>query len=136
MSPEPDFQKAVYQALTSSSALAAAMGGTVRAYDQVPTNATFPYIQFSESQVLDDGNTCDEFAYQVFATIHVWSRDVGLVEAKKISAAVQGVLRQIFPVPNFQIDVAQFQTSQHFKDADGLSAHGVNVFRYLMTTST
>ena len=135
MFPEPDFQKALYARLSGSAALAAAMGGTVRAYDAPPQTPTFPYIQFAESQVIDEGNECDVDLFELFSTIHVWSRDVGTVETKRIVGAVRELMNAIFPMDNFSITVAKCENSQWFRDPDGISTHGVVVFRYLISTA-
>jgi len=123
MYPAAELQKGIKDALT-------AIG--VRAYDRVPPNAIFPYADIPEAQILDDGNTCDDDAFEAFATIHLWSRDVGQVEAKRLTGEIREVLKVPFPVAGFEITNAQFQSANHFTDADGLSAHSVLTFRYLI----
>lgn len=122
MYPEPALQKGIKTAL----------GDAVRAYDRVPTSPTFPYVEIPESQILDNGNTCEPDMFEAFSTIHVWSRVVGQVEAKSLSATVIGILREPFSLEGFEITSAQFQSASHFMDADGLTAHSVLTFRYLL----
>lgn len=135
MFPEPDFQKAVVTVLNASAGLAAAMGGTVRAYDSVPPSPTFPYLHISDSQIIDDGNMCDDDLFELIADIHVWSRATGYVEAKKIMGQVRDAMKVIFAVPNFEIKTAKYEDARCFTDADGLSTHGVVTFRYLISTA-
>ncbi len=126
MYPAAELQKGIKDALT-------AIG--IRAYDRVPPNAAFPYVDIPEAQILDDGNTCDDDAFEAFATLHLWSRDVGQVEAKRLTGEIREVLKVPFTVAGFEITNAQFQSANHFTDADGLSAHSVLTFRYLIQTS-
>lgn len=133
MYPEPELQKSIVAALNASAALAAAMGGAVRAYDSVPPSPQFPYLHISESQIIDDGNACGDDLFEVFATIHIWSRATGFVETKKITAEVREVLKALFAVSGFTMRVAKFENAFCFTDADGVTTHGIAVFKYLIT---
>lgn len=135
MYPALALQVGQFQALLASSDLATAMGGTARAYDRVPPVPAYPYVHIPEAQILDDGNACDDDCYEAISTIHVWSRAVGQVEAKRVSAAIVAILREIFTLSEFEITVAQFQNANHFTDADGTTAHSVLTFRYLLQTA-
>lgn len=130
--PAAPLQKGIFDALSASGSLATAMGGSVRAYDRVPDNPTFPYLTIGTAQILDDGNTCNGNFYEAFVDIHVWSRVVGQVEAKRISEFVRSVLSAAFTVTGWEIKAAQFQGAQHLDDPDGVTAHGVLSFRYLI----
>lgn len=126
-------QGALYAALSGSTALAAVMGGAVRVFDHVPDGARFPYLTIGDEQSIDDGTDCGE-ASEVFADVHVWSRDdaQGRVEAKRIAAIVRPLLAQRLPVPPDTIVVGEFRSARHFMDPDGQTAHGVLTFRYLV----
>lgn len=130
--PSLELQRAIYQALIASEALKAEMGGTVRAYDRVPPSPTFPYISFSEAQVLDNGNTCEHDMFEIFVDLHVWSRTVGMAEAKTISGVVRAVMLALEIANDWKIAIAEFQTSRHMNDPDGLTVHSVNTFRFLL----
>ena len=91
--PSLPVQAAVYAALTGSAAMAAAFGGAPRVFDRVPQDETgritaaFPYVAIGEDQVTSEADACHD-ASSIFVTVHVWSREVGKVEAKTIMAAV------------------------------------------------
>jgi hypothetical protein len=135
MSPGEPLQKSLYGTLTGSQDIASAMGGAARAYDRVPTAPIFPYLSFSDAQILDDGNTCDDDMFEVFVDIHVWSRAVGQVEAKRIADAVRTAVKDGFPVPGWVMSSVTVQGIRHFMDADGLTAHGIVTLRFLLQTA-
>jgi hypothetical protein len=130
--PSLELQRAISQVLITSDALETAMGGTVRAYDRVPPAPTFPYISFSEAQVIDNGNTCEHDMFEIFVDLHVWSRTVGMSEAKTISGVVRSVMLALEIATDWKIPVVEFQTSRHMNDPDGLTVHSVNTFRFLL----
>lgn len=132
MTPSVPLQRALFETLTSSQDIENAMGGDVRAYDRVPTNPTFPYLTFADAQLIDDGNTCNDDAFEVFIDVHVWSRDVGQVQAKDIAAAVRTAVKDGFLVPGWIMTSITVQTIRHFMDQDGLTAHGVVTLRILI----
>ena len=135
MSPGDPLQKALFDTATASPDIASAMGGVVRAYDRVPTAPTFPYLSFGDAQILDDGNTCDDDMFEVFVDVHVWSRTVGQVEAKRIADAVRTAVKDGFPVPGWVMSSVTVQGLRHFMDPDGLTAHGVVTLRFLLQTA-
>lgn len=130
--PSVELQRGIYSALTGSAALTAAASNGVRVYDRVPAPAVFPYITISDAQVIDDGNSCEPDQFEVFADLHVWSRAVGMAEAKTIAGVIRSVLLAITSVSNWTVSVADFQTARHFADPDGLTTHSVVTFRFLL----
>lgn len=130
--PSLELQREIYQALIASDALETAMGGTVRAYDRVPPAPTFPYISFAEAQVLDNGNTCEQNLFEIFVDLHVWSRTVGMAEAKTISGAIRSVMLAIEIAADWKVAIVEFQSSRHMNDPDGLTVHSVNTYRFLL----
>lgn len=135
MSPGDALQKALFAVLTASPDIALAMGGTARAYDRVPVAPEFPYLGFADAQILDDGNTCDDDMFEVFVDIHVWSRAVGQVEAKRIADAVRTAVKDGFQIPGWVMSSLTVQGIRHFMDPDGLTAHGVVTLRFLLQTA-
>lgn len=135
MSPGDTLQKALFEALTTSQDVAAAMGGTARAYDRVPVAPEFPYLSFADAQILDDGNSCDDDMFEAFVDIHVWSRAVGQVEAKRIADAVRTALKDGFAMPGWVMSSVTVQGIRHFMDPDGLTAHGIVTLRFLLQTA-
>lgn len=132
--PSLELQRAIYQALITSDALKAAMGGTVRAYDRVPPTPVTPYITFSEAQVLDDGNTCDAEHYEIFVDLHIWSRAVGMAEVKTIAGVLRGLMLALELATDWNIPIREVQTIRHLNDPDGLTTHSVVTVRFLLET--
>ena len=130
--PALELQRGIFQGLIASEALKAAMGGTVRAYDRVPPDPLPPYISMSEAQVLDNGNACEADMFEIFVDLHVWSRAVGMAEAKTISGAVRAVMLAIDIVTDWKVPVVEFQQARHMNDPDGLTTHSVSTFRFLL----
>lgn len=129
-------QGAIYSALAGDSALSALIGD--RVYDRVPADTTgkitaeFPYITIPTMQALDDGADCID-GEEVFTDIHVWSRAVGMVEAKRIAAAVKRVLDGTdLDLGNGAalVDI-RFQDARFLRDPDGLTTHAVITFAAL-----
>jgi len=134
--PSLPVQEAVFDALTGSTALAAAFGGPPRVFDRVPVDAAgrvtarFPYVAIGEDQVTSEADACHD-ASSIFVTVHVWSRAVGKVEAKAIMAAVCLALDVKLTVSGFGVIGHDVETGpQHLTDADGLTSHSVVTFRY------
>lgn len=124
--PALDLQKGLHDVLTAALA-------PKKVYDTVPAGAVFPYLTMGDVQVLDDGNTCSTDMFEAFADIHVWSRIGGSqVEAKTVSAQVWDALKAPFAVPNWTITTTELQTARHFRDSDGITAHSVFTFRFLI----
>jgi hypothetical protein len=83
-----ELQGAIKTALAASTDLASAMGGTLRLYQDVPEDVTFPYITLGEGQLVPDLAECIDGS-EVFPVLHVWSRSHGgFEEAKKIAANI------------------------------------------------
>lgn len=135
MADEPGeaLQKAVYAALRASSAVTDLV--ETRVWDQVEgQKAAFPYITIGDDDIIDDSNSCFD-AFEVFVTVHVWSRDVGKVTAKRVGRAVRAALNVELLLTEFVCTVWEHQSSRYFKDGDGLTTHGVLTFRYLLDPS-
>lgn len=130
--PSLELQRAMFQALIASEALKTAMGGTVRAYDRVPPSPVAPYITIAEAQVLDNGNTCEPDMFEIFHDLHVWSRAVGMAEAKTISGVLRAVMLALEIATDWKVTVVEAQQARHMMDPDGLTTHSVNTFRFLL----
>jgi hypothetical protein len=104
-----------------------------RVFDRVPADVAFPYIELGEFQTLDDGAQCHD-GQELFATLHVWSRTVGQVEAKQIAAAVRGSLHEaeLDLGDDFAFLEIAHQDTRYLKDPDGLTSHAVLTFRALV----
>lgn len=130
-SPSLELQGAIVARLKADTALAALIGA--RVYDDVPDNAPFPYVNFARDDVLQDDATCVT-GYEVNFGVDVWSRGVGFVEAKKIAHAVAKSMHNWdAPLPTHTVITLQHRQTRVFRDADGLTSHGVVEFVALIT---
>src|SRR4051812_30289083 len=114
--PSVELQRGIYSALTTAG---------LRAYDRVPSAPAFPYVTIPDAQVIDNGDTCEADMFEIFADIHVWSRAVGMGEAKGIAGQVRTALLGIDAVTDWTASVSEFQTARHMPDPDGLTTHSV-----------
>lgn len=112
----------------------AAIGG--RVFDEVPANVAFPYVELGEFQTVDDGAQCLD-AVEIFATLHVWSRGRGQVEAKQIGGAVRGAIHEaeLALGADWQFLEIAHQDTRYLKDPDGRTSHGVLTFRALVAAA-
>lgn len=130
--PSLPLQKAVFDALDE------ALDGSAGVYDRVPTNgagkptASFPYVTIGEDQIVSDADQCHD-ACTAFATVHVWSRAVGKVEAKGLMATVCSTLDALLEIDGFEVIAHGVDDGpRHMADLDGLTSHSVVTFRYRM----
>lgn len=121
-------QKAIYEALTASPAIA---GG--RVYDNPPASPTFPYLTIGDEQVLDAGNSCAE-GWEAFPDIHVWSRPAtrSKAEMKTIAAAVGDRLLALDAVDDFRVVIGAIESVRPVNDPDGITEHCVVTMRYVL----
>jgi hypothetical protein len=127
MSLGPEVQKALYDAFTADPPVS---GG--RIFDRVPKDASFPYITIGDEQRIDDANSCDD-GWEVYPDIHIWSRAVGRVEAKRLVADAEARIKAIAGIAGFTLISVSIETSRVFMDPDGLTAHGVVTAKFIIT---
>jgi hypothetical protein len=126
--PSLAVQKGVY------AAASAALDPDAKVYDRVPlangkVSADFPYAHIGEDQVVPETDQCHD-AFSVFVTVHVWSRAVGKVEAKRLMARLVAALAVNLPLDGFQVIANRVTDIRHMTDADGLTSHSVATIRY------
>lgn len=112
-----------------------------RIYDRVPTEngrvkASFPYITIGEAETADAGADCVE-AEDVTLTLHVWSRAVGSVEAKRIGGALKAALHEaeLTLGDGSRLTELRWRGASYSLDPDGLTTHGVVTFLALAEAS-
>jgi len=134
--PAEPLQHAIYAALMSSADVRAVFGSVPpRIFDTVPSDV-FPRITLGDDQILDDSHC--EAAFEANCTVHVWSRSSkrGKTEAKDIGDAVIAALSSQLAIAGFvhvfDASDPDFQSAQYFYEPDGLTAHGVLVFRFMI----
>lgn len=83
-------QESIFQALTNDPALTTLLGGA-HVFDDVPQDASFPYVTLAQSEARDWSTGTEEGSEHI-VTLHVWSRAGGKKETQAIVEAVQDVL--------------------------------------------
>ena len=130
MTPHLELQKAVVAALKADAALSALVGD--RVYDRAPQRVVFPYVAIGEMQVLSDDVDCIS-GFEVYLTIHVWSRAYGRVECREISSAIYDVLHEAeLNLNGLAFVEVRLRDMTDLADPDGESTHGVVTFRALI----
>jgi len=129
MSYELAVQTVVFEALSTDANLSA-IGCAV--YDSVPQDSQFPYVTIGED-IHNEWDTNTTTGSVCSISIHAWSRARGRKETKQIQGAVYDALhRAELEIPEYKIDSVEWEGSQSFVDADGLTRHGVQIFRILI----
>jgi Protein of unknown function (DUF3168) len=122
--PSYELQQALYTALKNN------IGPEVgpRVFDNVPSNAQFPYVTLGDGQVLPDKADCID-GTEHFPQIDVWSRAVGYPEAKTISKNILAVLDdKPLPMPGYVAVIFELENIQYLRDPDGLTRHVALIF--------
>jgi hypothetical protein len=127
-------QKGMRTALLADGPLAAALsdqGVTNRVYDRVPEKSAFPYLTIGDDDIKSDGNMLSE-GVEVFAAVHVWSRALGRIEAKRLGGMARRALdTEILIEGNLNV-AGEFLTEVYRDGRDALETEGVLAFRYLI----
>lgn len=126
--PGWDLQKAVYQALTTDSALTTMLGAGWL-HDAVPQNTDFPYVVIDQMRV-NDWSTGTERGSEHIMMLHVWSRYRGKREVYEIADAIRDALHDAaLPLDGNDLINLTHQYSDLKQDEDGETWHGVMRFR-------
>jgi hypothetical protein len=123
----PEVQGAIVAALSVAPAIA---GG--RIHDRVPESPVFPYVSIGAEQAIDDSNSCGD-GWEVFSDVHVWSRAVGYVEAKRLVAQAVDRIKTITAISGFTLVAIEVEDTRVFRDPDGLTSHGVVSTKFIIT---
>lgn len=122
-----DLQTAIFDTL--SAAL------SVPVYDAVPQavdsgdDDAFPYVTIGDDS-LGEFDTDTSIGFDTDVTVHVWSRYRGRREVKEIQQSIYDAIHlQPISVPGSHFVMALFQSATSFMDADGITRHGVTIFR-------
>lgn len=129
LEPSLDLQKAVRARLAADSGLTALVSG--RVYDTAALPTVFPSVIIGEDQTALNAAS-DYDGSEVFMTMHVWSRDVGLGETKRIVGALRTALHAPLTADDHRIAVLAFENARYLRDPDGKTHHGVATFRALV----
>jgi hypothetical protein len=89
----------------------------------------FPCIRLGEDQELPGDDVVGRYT-DLFATLHIWTREPGLADAKAIAGAVRRALalttwsRDGYRCIDTRLDSARF-----LRDPDGVTGHGIVTFK-------
>lgn len=107
-----------------------------RVFDFVPRDpatgkvtAQFPFVALGEEQEIPENYDCIEGS-EIFLDLHVWSRDPGFREAKRIANAVKASLNDAeLPLTDNALVYFVYDGRRVMRDPDGLTSHAVLTFR-------
>lgn len=118
-----ELQGEIIKRLKADPTVTALVAG--RVYDSVPATATFPYVSYGPSDLLQADAECIK-AYDIDVQLDVWSRTPGFPEAKKISCAVRNALHGVdLALPTNALVFLEHRQSNCRRDPDGLTSHGI-----------
>lgn len=121
-------QKALFQRLSTDTALSARITGV---YDEVPEDATVPYVTLGEDTAIP-WDTKDMDGQEVTTTLHCWSQYPGKKEAKEILSLMVEALTQspLQLESGFSMSFDRLESMQVISDPDGVTKHGVLRMRF------
>jgi hypothetical protein len=133
-------QTAIFNKLNAYAPLKSLLVGD-GIYDFVPqkendcfewSDKQFPFVTIGEA-IHTEFDTFTSLGDQVVATIHTWSRDRGRKQIKELQGHIYDALhRKELTYTGFDIISCDRQGSESFRDADGLTYHGVQTFGILI----
>lgn len=88
----------------------------------------WPSVIIGEDQELPADDVVGRYS-TIYSTLHVWSREGGIADAKIIAGAVRKALhRQTWQLGGYKCIDTKFQSARFLRDPDGKTAHGVVTF--------
>lgn len=132
--PALALQKALVATLRADPVLVGLLSG--RVYDQPPAATAYPYATLGEDQILPDRGDGGYEGSDVTLTIHVWSRQDGFPEAKRIAGAIRAALTPGLALdPGTALVDLAFTEARFVREPDGITAHAVLTFTALTEPS-
>lgn len=96
-----------------------------RVYDLPPAEAMFPYLTIEVTDASEDFVSECFSDWEVDGTVHVWSRQPGYVEARRIAQACDAALANRHPIfTGFRMGWFAPMGQSWSRDPDGLTSHG------------
>jgi hypothetical protein len=124
MLPFNSVQQAVYETLRAALA-------PVPVIDDAGPNQSYPYVTIGEF-LGDHADTLGEQGSDLEVTVHVWSRQLGMMECADLLEQAHAALhRQPLVSPDFQWVDSICGQAQTLRDPDGKTRHGVMQVRVL-----
>jgi len=125
-----EVQQAVYNRLLDNNAVNESVDG--RVFDEVPQGTEYPYINIGEDTAIA-WDTDDSTGSESTLTLHVWSRKSGRREVKEIMRLIYASLhRAELVVAGAYVVLCDWEFSESFMDADGVTRHGVTRYRVIL----
>jgi len=129
-----ELQLAIVPRLKNDADVSAMIAG--RIFDFVPRDpvtghvtAQFPFVAFGEEQEIPERYDCIDGS-EIFLDLHVWSRDPGFREAKRIANAIKSSLDGAdLPLAENALVYFVYDGRRVIRDPDGLTSHAVLTFR-------
>lgn len=116
---------AIHNRLTTDPALTNILGDPVRAYDDVPPGAAFPYLTYGPLKVSDEGGDLVGLCRHNI-TLHVWSKYAGRQETFDILDAVAATLEASpLSLPSGHVSLAIIPFIDVLRAPDAKSRHGL-----------
>lgn len=148
MSDELDAATAVHRGVIAALR---AVPGILPVYEIAPARAAgedgadnfdcieVPTIQELESEIVEIDDCIDD-PREIIVDVHVWSRQDddgagGGPRARAQSGLIRKALARSIALPagcGFRVVLGERQSARHFTESDGLTAHGIGSFRYLV----
>jgi hypothetical protein len=124
-SPERAVLAALRQAIVSDAAVQSIFGAPARFYDERPSEPVFPFVQTGAVQTRAAGASLKD-AMEHLINLHVWSRYGGRAQALDGLHALRACIENgIGPAAGRHIVMASASFIDVFRDADGITTHGV-----------
>lgn len=96
-----------------------------RVYDLPPPDPAFPYATVDVVDAVEDFISECAVDWEVNAQVHIWSRQPGYVEARRIAAACDAALAERHPTfIGFRMGWFGRVGQSWSRDPDGLTSHG------------
>lgn len=122
--PSLALQAAVRARLVASSALVAMIPATA-IVDRNATPALDNSIVIGEGQTLPDAGLARN-RHEVFADLHVWRKELGLVGSKQVVGAIRDALNDgPLAVAGFHVVDLRIASTRFLRDPGGLHSHAV-----------
>lgn len=127
-----DLERAVTTRLKANTDLQALIANPIRLFAAVPPGPTFPYVTIGPEQRLPDLAECIDGA-EIFFDFHIFSRDKGYVEAKRIGSVLIDELHDAnLTLTEHRCLLIELSDERYFIDPDNQTKHGVVTFRALV----
>lgn len=133
MTATTELQAYVKTTLSADASLIALCGGTLRFYDHVSDEATFPYVFFEVGDT-SEWDTSTEDGWDARPRIHVFSDAESSKPARLISGRIEELLHNAAPIvlTNYRVVLLRREGHSCLREPDGQVWHSLTSFRALL----